>query len=94
MNRTADSLNRLTEALLQNDALANIVGVTGADLLSDTTKSSAGIMFVAMKDWDERRELGANTEDIVASANEAVQQSIPEAHGLVVAPFISLGPVS
>ena len=89
MNRTADSLNRLTEALLQNDALANVVGVTGADLLSDTTKSSAGIMFVAMKDWDERRELGANTEDIVASANEAVQQSIPEAHGLVVAPFIS-----
>ena len=89
MNRTSDSIKRLTDAMLQYEALDSIVGVTGADLISDTTKSNSGIMFVALKDWTERRALGIDTGDILDAANKAIKSAVPEANGLVVAPFLS-----
>ncbi|ORT99972.1 RND efflux system, inner membrane transporter CmeB [Anaerovibrio sp. JC8] len=89
MNRTADAINRLTENMLQYEAIENIVGIAGSDLLSDTTKPNAGIMFVALKDWSERKDLGIAPDDIVDAANEAIEKAVPEAHGLVAAPFLS-----
>lgn len=89
MNRTAEALLRLTSALKENEALDSVIGIAGAELLSDTTQSNAGIMFVSMKDWEQRRAMGVSVDDIAESVDKSIEEAVPEGHGFFVAPFIA-----
>ncbi len=54
--RTREVAKEVTAGLMKNDAVANVVSFSGFDLLSRALKSNAGISFVTLKDWSERRE--------------------------------------
>jgi multidrug efflux pump len=44
-----------TEALMKNENVAHVVAFSGYDFLSNSLKTSTGIMFIPLKDWSERQ---------------------------------------
>lgn len=89
MNRTLESVKRVSNALRDYEAIEGNLAIVGADLLLDTTKSDSAIFFVALKDWSERNDMGINAEDISDWVTERLKKVAPEARSLIIAPFIS-----
>ncbi len=86
LNHTIDSLNRWTDAIGKQEGVGGIIGIAGVDLLSGTTQSDAGILYVSLKDWEEREDVGASVEDIMEQAEEAAKSIVPEAEVFPVNP--------
>ena len=93
LNHTIESMNRLTEKLQSHEAVKAVIGVGGADLLSDNTRSDAGIIFVALKDWTERHTDGQSVDDLLEWLDVKAQETVPEASvmGLNPPPLPELG---
>ena len=54
LERTTAVLNQASENIRKNPAVENVFAVSGFDLLSGGLKTSAGTMFIMLKDWKER----------------------------------------
>ncbi len=54
LNKTAEVMDALAEQIRQNPGVDNVMGITGFDILSNGTKSSAATFFVGLKPWSER----------------------------------------
>jgi multidrug efflux pump len=54
LNRTIAAMDEAAGNLVQHPAVQNVFAVSGFDLLSGGSKTSAGTAFVTLKDWDER----------------------------------------
>ncbi|KIE05606.1 Efflux pump membrane transporter BepE [Candidatus Jidaibacter acanthamoeba] len=54
--RTTAVTDEVTKRMMSHPAVKSIVTFAGFDLLSASSKSSAGASFVALKDWDERKD--------------------------------------
>lgn len=93
LNHTIESMNRLTEKLQSHEAVKAVIGVGGADLLSDNTRSDAGIIFVALKDWTERHTDGQSVDDLLEWLDVKARETVPEASvmGLNPPPLPELG---
>ncbi len=79
LNHTIDSMNRLTEKLQAQEAVRAVIGIGGVDLLSDNTRSDAGLLFISLKDWAERTADGQSVEDLLTWLEEEGSKVIPEA---------------
>jgi len=44
-----------TATLMKNENVAHVVAFSGYDFLSNSLKTSTGIMFIPLKDWEERQ---------------------------------------
>ena len=86
LNHTIDSLNRWTDAIGKQEGVNEIIGIAGMDLLSGTTQSDAGVLYVSLKDWGEREAIGASSEDIMEQAEQAATRAVPEADVFSVPP--------
>ncbi len=93
LNHTIESMNRLTEKLQSHEAVKAVIGVGGADLLSNNTRSDAGIIFVALKDWTERHTDGQSVDDLLEWLDVKARETVPEASvmGLNPPPLPELG---
>jgi multidrug efflux pump len=56
LDRTLDVTAKVTEGILRNPAVADVVTLAGFDFLSFAQKTNAGISFVTLKDWSERTD--------------------------------------
>ena len=54
LNRTTAAMDEAAANLEKHPAVQNVFAVSGFDLLSGSSKTSAGTAFVTLKDWDER----------------------------------------
>jgi len=54
LNRTQEVTDALTADVLAQDAVEHVVTFAGFDLPSASLKTSAGVSFITLKDWDER----------------------------------------
>ena len=54
LNRTRDLMEKVSADLQKTPGVRSVMSVIGYDVLSGSTKSNAGTMFVGMEDWDER----------------------------------------
>ena len=86
LNHTIDSLNRWTDAIGKQEGVGGIIGIAGVDFLSGTTQSDAGILYVSLKDWEEREGAGASIEDILEQVEETAKSIVPEAEVFPVNP--------
>lgn len=86
LNHTIDSLNRWTDAIGKQEGVGGIIGIAGVDFLSGTTQSDAGILYVSLKDWEEREDAGASIEDILEQVEETAKSIVPEAEVFPVNP--------
>ena len=86
LNHTIDSMNRWTDAIGKQEGVSEIIGIAGVDFLSGTTQSDAGILYVSLKDWEEREDAGASIEDILEQVEETAKSIVPEAEVFPVNP--------
>jgi multidrug efflux pump len=56
LDRTLLVTAKVTEGALKNPAVADVVTIAGFDLLTNAQRTNAGISFVTLKDWSERRD--------------------------------------
>ncbi|AIF81127.1 hydrophobe/amphiphile efflux-1 (HAE1) family protein [endosymbiont of Acanthamoeba sp. UWC8] len=56
LSRTTAVTDEVTKRMMSHPAVKSIVTFAGFDLLSASSKSSAGASFVALKDWEERKD--------------------------------------
>jgi HAE1 family hydrophobic/amphiphilic exporter-1/multidrug efflux pump len=55
LQRTEAVNAKLTDALLRNPAVRDVMAFSGLDALTFTTRSNTGITWVNLKDWSERK---------------------------------------
>lgn len=72
LNRTNEVMRDLSDKIRQIPGVAQVMGISGFDILSEGTKSSAATFFVGLDDWSERTadELGIDAQ-IAAVFREA-----------------------
>ena len=81
MNRTLETMEAVEKDLKALPGLANILKITGYDVLSSGNKSNAGTFFVSLKNWDERKSSELGVMSIVTKVYEFAPQH-PEAQVL------------
>ena len=79
LNRTTAAMDEAAANLERHPAVQNVFAVSGFDLLSGSSKTSAGTTFVTLKDWDERDspELDArNLPGPLAGMNAGIKDAL------------------
>ena len=56
LDRTRAITSQVTEGVLKNPAVQTVVTLSGFDFLSGAQKTNAGVSFVSLKDWSERKD--------------------------------------
>lgn len=82
MNRTIESIKRFSAELGKDPDIRSVLGIGGFDLMADGAKSSAGVLFVPLKDWGDREK---SVDEIMENVEEAAL-SVPEASVIPINP--------
>jgi multidrug efflux pump len=56
LDRTLAITSKVTEGIMKNPAVADVITLAGFDLLSEALKTNAGVSFVNLKDWSQRSD--------------------------------------
>ena len=56
LERTQAVTKKVTEGVMKNPAVANVITFSGFDILASAQKTNSGISFVTLKDWSERKD--------------------------------------
>lgn len=67
LDRTLDVTAKVSEELMKNPAVADVVTIAGYDLLSGAQKTNAGVSFVTLKDWSERTDPRLDARNLAPS---------------------------
>ncbi|WP_154664182.1 efflux RND transporter permease subunit [Microvirga flocculans] len=67
LDRTVDITTQVTQGVMQNPAVADVVTLAGYDFLSGAQKTNAGISFVTLKDWSERTDPRLDARNLAPS---------------------------
>ncbi|HEX2136167.1 MAG TPA: multidrug efflux RND transporter permease subunit [Microvirga sp.] len=67
LDRTLDITQRVTDGVMRNPAVADVVSLAGFDLLSGAQKTSAGVSFISLKDWSERTDPQFDARNLAGS---------------------------
>ncbi|WP_114772851.1 efflux RND transporter permease subunit [Microvirga subterranea] len=67
LDRTLDVTAKVSEELMKNPAVADVVTIAGYDFLSGAQKTNAGISFVTLKDWSERTDPRLDARNLAPS---------------------------
>ncbi len=69
LNRTEEVLKQMTEIALKNEGIAHAVSFPGLSINGFTNSSSAGIVFLPLKPFEERRSKELSAANISQSVN-------------------------
>ncbi|MGD9785033.1 MAG: efflux RND transporter permease subunit [Hyphomicrobiaceae bacterium] len=85
LNRTSDAGRKAEEIIIKDPAVDGVVAIMGLDFLGGGTSPSAGVMFVRLKDYDQRtgRDMHASA---VAQRLAGMLAPIPEGFFLPLNP--------
>jgi multidrug efflux pump len=67
LDRTLDVTAKVSEELMKNPAVEDVVTIAGFDLLSGAQKTNAGVSFVTLKDWSERTDPRLDARNLAPS---------------------------
>jgi hydrophobe/amphiphile efflux-1 (HAE1) family protein len=85
LQRTRAALAQFDQAVFQHPAYDDNITVDGLDVQTGGQRTNAGVSFVLLKDWSERREPGMSSE-AVAGALFGAASAIKDAFIFPVAP--------
>lgn len=94
-NQTKKTVNDYSAALQQVPGMKNVMAVTGYDLLTSASKSSAGVLFIGLSPWNERKTPQTQITAEIGAAFKAAAQ-FPQASIIAMNPpsLPGLGAVS
>jgi multidrug efflux pump len=81
LDRTGDVGRAAAESIRKHPAVANISQVDGYSLIDSQNKTNFGVLFVSLKDYEQRKGPGLTADDVIAAAR---RDTAPIQGGLVV----------
>ena len=81
LDRTGDVGRAAAESIRRHPAVANISQVDGYSLIDSQNKTNFGVLFVSLKDYEQRKGPGLTADDVIAAAR---RDTAPIQGGLVV----------
>ena len=85
-NRTQESVDKVMNEIRKIPGVENVMGVTGFDIMSFGSKSSAGTVFVGMRPWSERTTPDTAINAIIGKVFGIGAMVAPEAQVLAFNP--------
>ncbi len=85
LQRTREVGKKLEEILARTPGIRSYTVVAGYNLLTNTSSSYTGTLFIAFKDWSERKGARESATGIIRALNIGFSQ-IPEAFAIALAP--------
>lgn len=79
LNRTEETMDRLAAEVLKMDGVDNVMTVYGYDITTSAAKSSAGTLFVGLKDWGERKAPNLSVNALIGNIFRMGAMHYPEA---------------
>ena len=86
LQRTEQVMSQVEEIFAEFDAVESFTTVSGFSMLTNTTQSNAGFVFVQLKDWEERPDVRDHAQNIVRRLNAAFATRITEAIAFAFGP--------
>ncbi len=83
--RSVDMLRDIAQRIRQIPEVKVAGGLAGLNIISFSTKSNAGTLFISLQPWDERKGAGQHAQDVMNKIRAATAD-IKEARILVIAP--------
>ncbi|MBP2651906.1 MAG: transporter, hydrophobe/amphiphile efflux family [Firmicutes bacterium] len=68
LNRTIDTVKELSAKVQAQPGILNVMGLSGMDVLSGGTKPNGGVLFVALKPWEERKDAATQVKMEIAQS--------------------------
>ncbi|ENN87206.1 transporter, hydrophobe/amphiphile efflux-1 (HAE1) family [Rhizobium freirei PRF 81] len=84
LDRTEDVIKRMTDIALKQPGVANAIAFPGLSINGFTNSSNAGVVFVTLKDFDERK-----TPDL---SGGAIAMALNQKFGVIQDAFIAMFP--
>ena len=79
LQRTEDVMAQVEDILAEFDAIESFTAISGFSLLTGTTQSNAGFIFLQLRDWDERQDLRDHAKYLIRRLNYNFATRITEA---------------
>jgi HAE1 family hydrophobic/amphiphilic exporter-1 len=79
LQRTESVMRQVEDVLGGFEAIESYTTISGFSLLTGTTQSNAGFIFLQLKDWDERPEVEDHANNLIHRLNIAFATRITEA---------------
>ncbi len=79
LSRTSAVVDQASENIRKLPAVEHVFGVSGFDLLSGGLKTSAGMMFIMLKDWKQRTTAAEDARNLpraIMAANAGIQDGL------------------
>lgn len=73
--RTAKEMQEISKKFLANDNVTDITTIAGFDMLSGVLRENAGIAFIALKDWSERKDESSKIFSLIGPFNGMLASS-------------------
>ena len=85
LNRTYETMNSIQKEVREIEGITNIMSIAGYDILSSSTKSNSGTLFIKVAPWDERTTQELALTSIIDRVN-ALNVNHPESMLMAVQP--------
>ena len=79
LQRTQDVMAEVEEILAEFEAIESYTAISGFSMLTGTTQSNAGFIFLQLRDWDERPDLRDHAKNLIRRLNFNFATRITEA---------------
>jgi len=79
LQRTQDVMAQVEEILAEFEAIESYTAISGFSLLTGTTQSNSGFIFLQLRDWDERPDLRDHAKILIRRLNYNFATRITEA---------------
>ena len=86
LQRTEQVMAQVDKIIAEFDAVESYTSISGFSMLTNTTQSNAGFIFVQLKDWEERPDVRDHAQNIVRRLNTAFATRINEAIAFAFGP--------
>ncbi len=86
LNRTEDTVGRLAREIGEFSGVKHVLSISGYDVTTSASKSSAGAIFVGLKDWDERKTPETALRSLIGKVFQTGAMNYPEATVLAFNP--------
>lgn len=83
--RSLEALNAIMNILKSTPGVAHYAGINGLNVVTFTTKSNSGTIFVQLKPWDERKDKALQVISLIATLQRKFS-AVRDANVLVISP--------
>jgi len=86
LERTEQVMSQVERVIAEFDAVESYTTVSGFSMLTNTTQSNAGFIFLQLKDWEERPDVRDHAQNVVRRLNAEFRSRITEAIAFAFGP--------